>query len=465
MIIESTTMPERIQVSSNAELKDKVIDHGVDLLNMNQLSNSQRKELQRFIDANAHLLNISDREREEREKKEKKQGRYAGPGNAPLSFSEYGNAKRLNYDTLGSLNRMNSPASEYGTGKRKEVSWSDNVRARSHSPTDDDASRRRNRGGYGDPNALRNQGQGYPYDQYSSLDRDRDRNRNSRSRERRSPSWGKPWVGNLGSKEDVSSSGKPWHTYLKDRENSPAYSTLQRHPDDYNRYETRKYIVKELEKTRRDDTAKFYGYGDRVGSGIELTPKRWTGGEIITDPSFIKKSLKPRRLFYSPIGDGVVEADGVELKRGPKDMTPRRYVTHEKFVDPGSGGHDGVKIYETRWSEGDDDGNNKDNDNKGYGGPPFDDDFGRNRGPSYGSGKGDDDGWPKSGRSSAMSIGTDGYPRQGWTKTFIVNPRELIHQYGTETNTNIFDLEDHTPKTLTTTTEVVTNDVVEEPFV
>ena len=66
---------------------------------------------------------------------------------------------------------------------------------------------------------------------------------------------------------------------------------------------------------------------------------------------------------------------------------------------------------------------------------------------------------------SAMSIGTDGYPRQGWTKTFIVNPRELIHQYGTETNTNIFDLEDHTPKTLTTTTEVVTNDVVEEPFV
>lgn len=63
MIIESITMPERIQVSSNVELKDKVIDHGVDLLNMNQLSNSQRRELQRFIDSNAHLLNISDRER------------------------------------------------------------------------------------------------------------------------------------------------------------------------------------------------------------------------------------------------------------------------------------------------------------------------------------------------------------------------------------------------------------------
>ena len=62
--------------------------------------------------------------------------------------------------------------------------------------------------------------------------------------------------------------------------------------------------------------------------------------------------MKPRRLFYSPIGDGVVEADGVEMKWGPKDMTPRRYVTHEKFVDPGSGGHDGVKIYETRWRDG-----------------------------------------------------------------------------------------------------------------
>ncbi|KAE9556357.1 hypothetical protein FO519_000397 [Halicephalobus sp. NKZ332] len=448
-------MSERIQVSSNVELKDKVIDHGVDLLNMNQLSNSQRRELQRFIDTNAHLLNISDREREEREKKEKKQGRYSGPGSAALSFSgsDYGSGKRLNFDKLGSLNRIGSPSSEYGTGKRKEVSWSDGVRAKSHSPTFDDSSRRRNRDGFGDPDYLRNQGQRYPHDQYSSLDRDRD----NKARERRSPSWGKPWVGNLGSKEDVSSSGKPWHTYLKDRENSPAYSTLQRHPDDYNRYETRKYIVKELEKTRRDDTAKFYGFGDRVGSGIELTPKRWAGGQIISDPTFLKKSLKPRRLFYSPIGDGVVEADGVEMKRGPKDMTPRRYVTHEKFIDPGSGGHDGVNIYETRWAEGDDDDGNRND--KGYSGPPFDDLGDRNRGPKS------DDGWPRSGRSSALSIGTDGFPRHGWTKTFIVNPRELINQYGTETTTNIFDLEDHTPKTLTTTTEVISNDVYEEPLV
>lgn len=53
----------------------------------------------------------------------------------------------------------------------------------------------------------------------------------------------------------------------------------------------------------------------------------------------------------------------------------------------------------------------------------------------------------------ALSIGTNGLPREGWTKTFIVNPRELINQYGNETQTIIFDLEDHTPKTTTTIKE------------
>jgi len=52
-----------------------------------------------------------------------------------------------------------------------------------------------------------------------------------------------------------------------------------------------------------------------------------------------------------------------------------------------------------------------------------------------------------------MSTGTDGQPREGWTKTFIVNPRELINQYGTETTINIFDLKDHTPRTITTIKE------------
>jgi len=51
------------------------------------------------------------------------------------------------------------------------------------------------------------------------------------------------------------------------------------------------------------------------------------------------------------------------------------------------------------------------------------------------------------------ALGTDKTPREGWTKTFIVNPRECINVYGTEVLTSIFDLEDHTPKTMITVKE------------
>lgn len=57
------------------------------------------------------------------------------------------------------------------------------------------------------------------------------------------------------------------------------------------------------------------------------------------------RSLKPRRLYYSPIGDGVVAADGVELKRQPKDMSPRVTVQHIRTVDRGEAGQDGYNIY------------------------------------------------------------------------------------------------------------------------
>jgi hypothetical protein len=91
---------------------------------------------------------------------------------------------------------------------------------------------------------------------------------------------------------------------------SSTYSSLQRHPDDYNKYDTQKYISRGQRSSReKDEEIKFYGYGDRLGSGIELSRKRWTGGELIVDPDYLKKSLKPRTLFYSPIGDGVVAAD------------------------------------------------------------------------------------------------------------------------------------------------------------
>ncbi|KHJ95002.1 hypothetical protein OESDEN_05059, partial [Oesophagostomum dentatum] len=71
--------------------------------------------------------------------------------------------------------------------------------------------------------------------------------------------------------------------------------------------------------------------------------------QIITDPSQLPKSLKPRRLYYSPIGDGTVAADGVELKRRPPDMSPRVTITQMQHVDRGSKGHDGLNVYEKSW--------------------------------------------------------------------------------------------------------------------
>uniref|UniRef100_A0A7E4VJJ2 Uncharacterized protein n=1 Tax=Panagrellus redivivus TaxID=6233 RepID=A0A7E4VJJ2_PANRE len=482
-------MPNRIQVSSNVELKDKIIDHGCDLLNRHELSTAQNRELQRFIDANKHLLNISDKEREEQELHEKKQNRYSGPGSATIKSSGYA-SPTSDYGTINrylGANRLSSPSSEYGTGKRKEVSWSDGVRARSHSPSrfDNDPLGGSARG-LGQDGRDRRSGSGIGDGRgYGSLDKRPPPGRNSRERSTESP-WRKPWLGSqYDSNDNISGSGKFGSGLLRERELSPAYSSLPRHPDDYNRYETRKYYIQEQQKTARDDNAKFYGFGDRVGSGIELTPKRWTGGELITDPQYIKKSLKPRRVYYSPIGDGVVEADGVERKLGPKDMTPRVHVTHEHYAERGSGGHGGVRVTEKRWDEDNDSGSGARN---GYGGFPGDGlgdkgrggdglgkpygdglgkPFGDGDGNPYGTGRrpyddGDGDGWPRSGRSSALSIGTDGFPRQGWTKTFIVNPRELINQYALDTNTTIFDLEDHTPKTITTTKETIVNDVIDE---
>jgi len=104
----------------------------------------------------------------------------------------------------------------------------------------------------------------------------------------------------------------------------PTYSALPRSMDDFNRFQSHEHREEQLRKSQeRDEAVKFYGYGDHRDSGLELKPKRWQGGEVknyltfrniqeifhfkaVTDPNIMKKSLKPRRLFYSPIGDGVV---------------------------------------------------------------------------------------------------------------------------------------------------------------
>ncbi|KAI1724610.1 CBR-GEI-15 protein [Ditylenchus destructor] len=109
--------------------------------------------------------------------------------------------------------------------------------------------------------------------------------------------------------------------------------------------------MSERSSIERDDT-RFAGYGDRVGSGVELAPARWGGGELVTDPSLVTKSLKPKKFYYSPIGDGVVAADGVEMKRGPPDLTPKVSVIQQRYVEKGDRGQAGKRVVEKMWTSG-----------------------------------------------------------------------------------------------------------------
>lgn len=40
---------------------------------------------------------------------------------------------------------------------------------------------------------------------------------------------------------------------------------------------------------------------------------------------------------------------GIELKRGPPDLTPRVHVTHERVVERGPAGKAGRRVYEHTW--------------------------------------------------------------------------------------------------------------------
>uniref|UniRef100_A0A914GTX7 F-box domain-containing protein n=1 Tax=Globodera rostochiensis TaxID=31243 RepID=A0A914GTX7_GLORO len=508
-------MPATISVSP--AIPDKLVVNGVDLLNRDELSASQNRELQRYIDANAHLLGFLDKDKDQQQQADGGDNKRTSlavsvPANKFDSLSTGQTAVRpTSYDSSSfsspaygrppsasaSLNRTGSPysmggGSEYGggSGRRKGVSWSDVVeeprptRTRSNSPppasfirhpmpvfdngsplekSDYETGQQR----YGKNLSDDSEQNGLGHQNYN-------RHRHtSQNPFERADGWGSsnPWTGSL----DHRGGGS------REREHRAL--------------------------GRRGHRA----YGDHRVSGIEMKPKGWTGGEIVTDRNIMNKSLKPRRFYYSPIGDGVVAADGIEMKRPPPDLTPRRYEYHQRYVEHGPG-QPGVRVTEKVWHEGElgdgraeeigrgppagwpsnglgrgRGGPRDDGKDRGAGDGPkwpgLDDDDGRRmarkvplteddgqKGPSadggrssgngglgrfplldYGEGKmprgGDDDDGTRGRTLSAPSVGSDGAPREGWTKEFITNPRELINQYGTETLTTIFDYEDHTPKT------------------
>jgi hypothetical protein len=57
-------------------------------------------------------------------------------------------------------------------------------------------------------------------------------------------------------------------------------------------------------------------------------------------------------VFLSPIGDGVVAADGIELKRGPVDLTPKVEIIQQRIVEKGPSGQAGIKVTERTWTSG-----------------------------------------------------------------------------------------------------------------
>ncbi|KAE9413867.1 hypothetical protein Angca_000944 [Angiostrongylus cantonensis] len=346
---------------------DKVVVNGCDLLNRHELSSKQDRELQRYIDNNRHILVYKDRELTSPTRTKpvhgiqtrslshdenshmwnsRSEGSLSGrntPCNKPMNSSDVvikdpfvtptghrvnftsdfpgltGNSRMddgidLCYKAVsssspygmleldsgnstmkrGGISKASTILSPYGSLKgRKGVSWFDEERARSLSPVNNNPQTHNVMSQYGSSGNLSN---------------------------------------------------------YRDRTSSPAYSSLGKHKDDYNRFETARHAAAKRNERQKSEESRFQAYGDRPGSGVEMTTHHWQGGEIITDPSQLPKGIKPRRLYYSPIGDGTVAADGIELKRRPVDLSPRVTITQLTHVDRGQKGHDGVNVYEKSWT-------------------------------------------------------------------------------------------------------------------
>lgn len=337
---------------------NKIVVNGCDLLNRHELSPTQDRELQRYIDSNAHILQYKDRD--------------AGPGQDTMKCGSYGSSNYgSNYGTL------NYSDSGYGSANYGGPSYGRTVRSASNTNDVYPSSGFNNQDAYSAP---RNTYSSYsrttstpatttnlddPFGIIESFDRKvaaaqaAPPSSFGSLKSRKGVSWLdqerarslSPATSHFQNQRGMSQYGSAGSlSHLRDRTASPAYSALGRHKDDYNRFETARHAAAKRNEHQKSEESRFQAYGDRPGSGVEMSALHWQGGEIITDPSQLPKSLKPRRLYYSPIGDGTVAADGIELKRRPVDLSPRVTITQMTHVDRGQKGHDGVNIYEKTWT-------------------------------------------------------------------------------------------------------------------
>ncbi|VIO86001.1 Uncharacterized protein BM_BM5076 [Brugia malayi] len=437
------------------------LEHECHLLNQHELSRSQKYELQRFIDQNSHLLRSPSSQ---------------GTGDSSIWTKDKGEDRSNPYQrNYGTLSISSSPPNR---SSRKEVKWSDDV-YQSTGPIRQTSSLSPN---WSTTNNHLKTSDSFDdfYNLYNNYNSGNSSSTNTMS-----------YYGNTGNINRGRDNHFPEYSPTSN------YQSYGKHPDDYNRYETARSRSHTLQRQREDDErSRFSGYGDRPGSGVEFMPTKWHGGEIITDPEHLPRSLKPRRLYYSPIGDGVVAADGVELKRAPKDMSPKITVTHSRTLDRGESGHDGYNIYArtTTHDLGNDYGSDmggSGRDSRLTGGiSPGSDSYGQQSGVSPGmsyGGRDSDYKRPGSGAgggaggystgsgggstpfghgkdySSDTGSGDIGYPggRGGYiessalhesvkseryhkfdvTKDYLItNPRELIHQYATTTPVSILEI-------------------------
>lgn len=74
---------------------------------------------------------------------------------------------------------------------------------------------------------------------------------------------------------------------------------------------------------------------------------------MIRDKRGLPRGLNVRRLYYSPIGDGVVAADGIELQRRAMQTSPRFTVTRTTtYGDDGADGRGKCATIDYRRSVG-----------------------------------------------------------------------------------------------------------------